>query len=105
MSTKGFSDPLLPPPQPSQTHDSTYWDSVITASTNYTPSTACFVAAGFDMWVVWSQIISHLRRRVNTFNALFADIYLPDYDRDGIPSFRDTEPTYGKKLLLSLCQS
>jgi hypothetical protein len=99
MRTKDFSKSLLLHLQPSRTRHSTYWDSVIAeARANDTTSKACFVAAGFDMWVIWSQIIAELRRRDS---GLFAGIYLPDYDCHGHPSFGNTEPTYGKEV--SLC--
>ncbi|KAH6614546.1 hypothetical protein B0J18DRAFT_439617 [Chaetomium sp. MPI-SDFR-AT-0129] len=93
MGKNTFFASLPPLPRPSPRH-STYWDSVIAeANASDVASRACFVAAGFDMWVVWSQIISELRRKENASNASFAKTYLPDYDRHGVPSL-DMEPTY-----------
>ena len=99
MRTKALSKSPLPLSYPSQTHNSTYWESVIAeARANDSPSGAFFVAAGFDMWVVWSQIVTELRHSTDVSNTLLTEIYLPDYDRHGFPSFRDADPTDGKKV-------
>ena len=96
MRTKALSKSLS---QPSQTRDSTYWDSVIAESrANDPPSRTFFVAAGFDMWVVWSHMITELRHNTNISSTSLTDIYLPDYDRHGLPSFRDTDPTHGEEV-------
>jgi len=99
MRMKALSKSLLPLSYPSRTGNSTYWESVIAeARANDSPSSAFFVAAGFDMWVVWSQIITELRHRANVSNTLLTEIYLPDYDRHGLPSFQDADPTDGKEV-------
>jgi hypothetical protein len=96
MRTYVGSNSSLNLSHPPQTRNSTYWGSVIAESqANDSLSRASFVAAGFDMWVVWSQIITELSRKTNVSNAL-TEIYLPDYDRHGFPSFRDTSPTDGE---------
>lgn len=93
MTTKRarFSQPSSPP------DIGTYWDTVLAQTDEY--PRGCFVAVGFDMWVVWSQIITALRRTANTFNTTFAKIFVPDYDFHGSPSFKNTAPNYGEEVV------